>query len=139
MSTKEGTQLYQVTVNVSLMENLAFAWSQHFYDESSFCDTWALDDITVVLQHNGVSRLIYRESFDKELDPYWNITEGIRVSADSIECSNDNGNCLYFTGAKSRKANRQAVSPFQRIRVVASVDLPTHGAAVSCNTVTEAL
>lgn len=118
-----GPQLHNITTNISDTEQVSFIWKQSFFDYSSYCDTWALDDVSFALNHNGKSRVIYKENFDSKTGPAgWKIVNG-KSSKNSIECSKTNGGCLYFDEG-IRMAIRQAVTPTVKIDLISPIALP---------------
>ena len=133
LTSSEGSILYNVTTQSEDLDQVSFIWRQRFFDRSLFCDTWALDDVSASLKHNGWSRIIYKEDFDTEtISPGWDITNGIG-SSDLTECSKKYGGCLYFDKG-NEMSTRQALSPIITISFIAPVQLPIPIAyKIACN------
>ena len=137
ITNKNGPQLYSFVLAVNNTESVSFIWQQSFYEDAPTCDTWALDNVTIAIKHEGQSRIIYHESFD-DSHGNWNITHG-KWSEDSIECANSNGRCLYFSEGM-RKNRRQAESRFIHVSLVEAVTLRNaQSSMIPCDTSDEAL
>ena len=121
VSRKEGPHIYSLKLNVTNGENISFIWKQYFNAQSLYCDTWALDDVSVRIEYHGQSRVIYNETFNNPSG--WVFHNG-KESDDSIECDNRNGKCIFFSDGQG-KANRQAISPSFDVNLVGTVILPS--------------
>ena len=133
-SSAVGPYLYNITINNDLLLNqrVRFAWNQTYRAPRTNCDVWALDNISISLQHNGCYRQIYQQDFNNEELPGWDLVNS-NISFNSNECDSSNG-CLYFIsdpdyeGIPSPPKNRtigsrQATSPMLDLQVITPVTL----------------
>ena len=126
-SSAVGPYLYNIIINNDLLLNqtVRFAWNQTYRTPRTNCDVWALDNISISLQHNGCYRHIYQQDFDNDEISDWDLINST-ISFNSNECDSSNG-CLYFTGGPNYKtiASRQATSPMLDLQVITPVTLPS--------------
>ena len=132
-SSAVGPYLYNITINNDLLLNqtVRFAWNQTYRAPRTNCDVWALDDISISLQHNGCYRQIYQQDFNNEELPGWDLVNS-NISFNSNECDSYNG-CLYFISDPDYKGipspknktigSRQATSPMLDLQVITPVTL----------------
>ena len=133
-SSAVGPYLYNITINNDLLLNqtVRFAWNQTYRAARTNCEVWALDNISISLQHNGCYRQIYQQDFNNEETPGWDLFNS-NISFNFNECDSSNG-CLYFTsdpdyeGIPSPPKNRhigsrQATSPMLDLQVITPVTL----------------
>ena len=124
-SSAVGPYLYNITINNDLLLNqtVRFAWNQTYRAHSTNCDVWALDNISISLQHNGCYRQIYQQDFNNEETPGWQLVNST-ISFNSSQCDSSNG-CLYFTGGPGNRklSSRQATSPMLDLQVITPVTL----------------
>ena len=123
-SSAVGPYLYNITINNDLLLNqtVRFAWNQTYRAISANCDVWALDNISISLQHNGCYRQIYQQDFNVKM-PDWDLVNST-ISFNSSQCDSSSG-CLYFTGGPGnfKVASRQATSPMLDLHVITPVTL----------------
>ena len=62
---------------------------------------WALDNISISLQHNGCYQQIYQQEFNNEETPGWDLVNST-ITFNSSQYDSFNG-CLYFTGGPDYK------------------------------------
>ena len=126
-SSAVGPYLYNITINNDLLINqrVRFAWNQTYFAIRANCHVWALDNISISLQHNGCYRHIYRQDFDNGKLSDWDLINST-ISFNSSQCDSSNG-CLYFTGGPNYEgvASRQATSPMLDLQVITPVTLPS--------------
>ena len=126
-SSAVGPYLYNITINNDLLINqrVRFAWNQTYFAIRTNCDVWALDNISISLQHNGCYRHIYQQDFNNGETPDWDLINST-ISFNSSQCDSSSG-CLYFTGGPNyeRVASRQATSPMLDLQVITPVTLPS--------------
>ena len=132
-SSAVGPYLYNITINNDLLLNqtVRFAWNQTYRAPRTNCEVWALDNISISLQHNGCYRQIYQQDFNNGETPGWNLVNST-ISFNSSECDSYNG-CLYFTSDPDYKevpsnkhphiGSRQATSPMLDLQVITPVTL----------------
>ena len=124
-SSAVGPYLYNITINNDLLLNqtVRFAWNQTYRANHANCDVWALDNISISLQHNGCYRQIYQQDFNNEETPGWDLVNST-ISFNSSECDSSNG-CLYFTSGPdyTHTGSRQATSPMLDLQVITPVTL----------------
>lgn len=114
---------YEVIIDNDEYTNaIELSWYQYSHAELEYCDRWALDDVVFAMVYNGTERIIFNNSFNSN-SMAWTVTEGIKISTDSIECSNDRGECLYITSAKS--GYRKVTTPVHEITLVSATRLQT--------------
>ena len=137
-SSAVGPYLYNITINNDLLLNktVRFAWNQTYRANHAYCDVWALDNISISLQHNGCYRQIYQQDFNNDKIPDWDLVNST-ISFNSSQCDSSSG-CLYFTGGpgKRKVASRQATSPMLDLHVITPVTLsssPTTIKEYTCN------
>ena len=145
-SSAVGPYLYNITINNDLLLNqrVHFAWNQTYYASRTNCDVWALDNISIFLQHNGCYRHIYQQDFNNGETPGWDLVNST-ISFNSSECDSYN-ECLYFTSDPDYKevpsnnhkhiGSRQATSPMLDLQVITPVTLsssPTTYKENTCN------
>ena len=126
-SSAVGPYLYNIIINNDLLLNqtVRFAWNQTYRAPRTNCDVWALDNISISLQHNGCYRHIYQQDFNNEEISGWHLVNSI-ISFNSSQCDSSSG-CLYFTSGPTNKgvASRQATSPMLDLQVITPVTLPS--------------
>ena len=124
-SSAVGPYLYNIIINNDLLLNqtVHFAWNQTYRAPRTNCDVWALDNISISLQHNGCYRHIYQQDFNNGETPGWDLVNST-ISFNSSECDSSNG-CLYFTGGPNYRgvASRQATSPMLDLQVITPITL----------------
>ena len=133
-SSAVGPYLYNITINNDLLLNqtVRFAWNQTYRANHANCDVWALDNISISLQHNGCYRQIYQQDFNNEELPGWDLVNS-NISFNSSECDSLNG-CLYFISDldynvianlsnNRHTGSRQATSPMLDLQVITPVTL----------------
>ena len=122
-----GPYLYNIIINNDLLLNqtVRFAWNQTYRAPRTNCDVWALDNISISLQHNGCYRHIYQQDFNSKEISDWDLINST-ITFNSNECDSSNG-CLYFTGGPNYRtvASRQATSPMLDLQVITPVTLPS--------------
>ena len=108
-----------------LNQTVRFAWNQTYRAKYTNCDVWALDNISISLQHNGCYRQIYQQDFNNEETTFWDLINS-NISFKSSQCDSTNG-CLYFTGGPNNGtvASRQATSQILDLQVFTPVTLPS--------------
>jgi latrophilin 2 len=120
-----GPHMYNVSIhdNRLLNTHVAFSWNQTYFANSANCDVAALDNITVILSHNGHKRHIYQDHFDDGLSNDWNLTN-VTITSAIDECDS-NGSCLYFTGGPDYVgvASRQATTKLLDLHIINSITL----------------
>ena len=74
-SSAVGPYLYNITINNDqlLNQTVRFAWNQNILAARANCDVWALDNISISLQHNGCYRQIYQQDFNNGEIPGWDL------------------------------------------------------------------
>ena len=126
-SSAVGPYLYNITINNDLLLNqtVRFAWNQTYRAPHANCDVWALDNISISLQHNGCYRQIYQQDFNNGEIPGWDLINST-ISFNSSQCDSSSG-CLYFTGGPDYigVASRQATSPILDLNFVTPATLPS--------------
>ena len=126
-SSAVGPYIYNITINNDLLLNqtVRFAWNQIYRAHNANCDVWALDNISISLQHNGCYRQIYQQDFNNGESPGWDLVNST-ISFSSSQCDSSNG-CLYFTGGPdyTHQGSRQATSPMLDLQVITPVTLPS--------------
>ena len=126
-SSAVGQYIYNITINNDLLLNqtVRFVWNQIYRAHNANCDVWALDNITISLQHNGCYRQIYQQDFNNGESPGWDLVNST-ISFNSSQCDSSNG-CLYFTGGPdyTHQGIRQATSPMLDLQVITPVTLPS--------------
>ena len=126
-SSAVGPYLYNITINNDLLLNqtVRFAWNQTYRALRTNCDVWALDNISISLQHNGCYRQIYQEDFDNGEISGWDLINST-ISFNSSQCDSSSG-CLYFTSGPNYThiGSRQATSPMLDLQVITPVTLPS--------------
>ena len=124
-SSAVGPHLYNITINNDLLLNqtVRFAWNQTYRALRTNCDVWALDNISISLQHNGCYRQIYQQDFNNGKISGWDLINST-ISFHSSQCDSSNG-CLYFTGGPNylHSGSRQATSPMLDLQVITPVTL----------------
>ena len=126
-SSAVGPYLYNITINNDLLLNqtVRFAWNQTYKAIYTDCDVWALDNISISLQHNGCYRQIYQQDFNNGGIPDWEFINST-ISFNSSQCDSSSG-CLYFSGGHGNRqlSSRQATSPMLDLQVITPVTLPS--------------
>ena len=126
-SSAIGPYLYNIIINNDLLLNqrVRFAWNQTYSAPRANCKVWALDNISISLQHNGCYRHIYQQNFNNEEISGWHLVNST-ISFNSSQCDSSNG-CLYFASGPTNKgvASREATSPMLDLQVITPVTLPS--------------
>ena len=126
-SSAVGPYFYNITINNDLLLNqtVRFAWNQTYKATYTNCDVWALDNISISLQHNGCYRQIYQQNFNNGKISGWDLINST-ISFNFNQCDSSSG-CLYFTGGPNYRtvASRQATSPMLDLQVITPVTLPS--------------
>ena len=124
-SSAVGPYLYNININNDLLlkQTVRFAWNQTYRAKRANCDVWALDNISISLQHNGCYRQIYQQDFNNDEILDWDLVNST-ISFNSSQCDSSSG-CLYFTDGPDYKvvASRQATSPMLDLHVITPVTL----------------
>ena len=131
-SSAVGPYLYNITIDNDLLLNqtVRFAWNQTYKAKGANCDVWALDNISISLQHNGCNRQIYQQDFNNGEIPGWDLINST-ISYNSSQCDSSSG-CLDYNIVVSH----QATSPMLDLHVITPVTLsssPTTYKEYTCN------